>query len=540
LPVTAAKRNMTVRTHAGKTADQSTIADNGIQKPMTTRYLSQLMATRWMFRGKRPEPRRPKSAFIAAGLAALALTVSTGYSTAEPKPTAASDGHAANSAAQRKVEELQRWVAQRGGKVSIVAVDLKSGQRVAEYDAGLALNPASNMKVVTAAAALDMLGPHFSFQTGLYGKLQTPKTDRLVLRGHGDPSLTEASLWRLANAVYRQGVTEVGEIAVDQSHFDEQFVPPGFDQQPKEWAPFRAPVSAIALQRNSVTLHVAPTTPGEAARTWFEPAGVVESTGQVQTSKAGRGQAVQWTLESKNGKLSATIGGRVAAGLPRQRFSRRLDDPRLAPGQNLAAHLKTMGIKVGPVKLGGTDEQTRITYVTSPPLSELVHELGKHSDNFYAEMLFKALATASDDHPKSSAAAAKIVGDWLQKQGAWTEGDKIINGSGLFDTNRLSAASLASVLRVAYDNPRLRTEFISQLAIGGVDGTLRSRFKKLAQRRVVRAKTGTLRNVISLSGYVLRNGTQAPIAFSMLVNDAKASPTAIRQRVDAVVEALAE
>ena len=231
---------------------------------------------------------------------------------------------------------------------------------------------------------------------------------------------------------------------------------------------------------------------------------------------------------------------RIAAGLPRQRFSRRLDDPRLAPGLNLATHLKTLGIQVGSVALGGAEVQTRITYVTSPPLSELLLELGKFSDNFYAEMLFKSLATAADSHPKSSTAAARVVEDWLRKQGAWTPGDKITNGSGLFDSNRLSARSLASVLGVAYENPRLQSEYVSQLAIGGVDGTLRSRFAKLAQRRAVRAKTGTLRNVISLSGYVLRQGTRAPIAFSVLVNDAKASPSAIRRRVDAVIESLAE
>src|SRR5690606_19261426 len=163
--------------------------------------------------------------------------------------------------------------------------------------------------------------------------------------------------------------------------FDDQFSPPGFDQQPDEWASFRAPISAVALQRNSLTLHVAPSEPGQPARTWFEPTGIVESSGQVDTTSAGRGQAVQWQLASEGGKLVAKLGGRVATGLPRQRFTRRLDDPRLAPGQNLAAHLKSLGVTVGSVALGGADVKSRITYVESAPLSELVLELGKHSDN---------------------------------------------------------------------------------------------------------------------------------------------------------------
>lgn len=469
-------------------------------------------------------------------LTALLITAAPSVAANEPAPSPQAP---TVPAAARALEELHQWAAKHGGRVSVDAVELGSDRSLLSQDPTLALNPASNMKVLTAAAALDMLGPHFKFQTGLYGDVTTPRMERVVLRGHGDPSLTEASLWRLANALAQQGVRSIGSVLVDQSDFDNQFTPPGFEQQPDEWASFRAPISAIAFQRNSITLHVAPSQPGQPARAWFEPSGILESSGQVETTAAGRGQAVQWQLTAEGGKLVAKLGGRVAAGLPRQRFTRRLDDPRLAPGQNLAAHLKTLGVTVDDVALGGHDVKSRITYVESPPLSELVHELGKHSDNFYAEMLFKALATAGDAHPKSSAAAARVVSDWLQKQGGLTKDVKLVNGSGLFDTNRLSARSLTAVLSAAYDSPRVRSEFVSHLAIGGVDGTLRSRFRALAQQRSIRAKTGTLRNVISLSGYVLKQGTANPVAFAILVNDVNASPQAIRRKVDAIVEALA-
>jgi D-alanyl-D-alanine carboxypeptidase/D-alanyl-D-alanine-endopeptidase (penicillin-binding protein 4) len=107
----------------------------------------------------------------------------------------------------------------------------------------------------------------------------------------------------------------------------------------------------------------------------------------------------------------------------------------------------------------------------------------------------------------------------------------------LFDANRLSAETLVRVLAHAIHTPRLGTEYVAHLAIGGVDGTLRSRFRKHKESRRVRAKTGTLASVDALSGYVLRDGG-APLAFSVLVNDVAGEHGAIRSMTDEVVEAI--
>src|SRR5690606_3060998 len=99
--------------------------------------------------------------------------------------------------------------------------------------------PASNMKLITAAVTLARLGSEYRFSTGLYGEISAGKVDPLVLRGHGDPSLGTEDLWEIGRALAHLGVTEVGSILVDQSRFDDQFVPPAFEQQPNEWAGFR-------------------------------------------------------------------------------------------------------------------------------------------------------------------------------------------------------------------------------------------------------------------------------------------------------------
>src|SRR5690606_37562748 len=128
-------------------------------------------------------------------------------------------------------------------------------------------------------------GPTFSYRTALFGVIDTNgAATKLVLRGDGDPTLTEADLWRLANTLRNRGVKHIESLLVDQSAFDAQTVPPAFEQQPNEWASFRAPVSAIAVERNSVTLNVLPQTEGTQARVWFEPAGAVQLQGAIQST----------------------------------------------------------------------------------------------------------------------------------------------------------------------------------------------------------------------------------------------------------------
>lgn len=444
------------------------------------------------------------------------------------------------AATRAAFDALGEWVRKQSGQLSAHVVDLETGETLLSDGAERPLNPASNMKLVTAAVLLDQLGPSYEFQTGLYGKVQGTSAQKIVLRGRGDPSLTESDLWRLANALANTGVRTIEELLVDQSAFDDEYVPPAFEQQPDEWAPFRAPISAVALNRNAVVLNVAPTRADEPARVWFEPLGIVEVQGSVLTAPTGKGERVQWTSRSEAGTLQALLGGHVAEGLPRQRFSRRLDDPRLAPGQNLKVLLERLGITVGRVALGGADVESRISYTSSAPLVDLLRDVGKNSDNFYAEMLFKVLAQKAGAQPLTSAAAAEVTQRWLAALGPLPAGTRVSNGSGLFDANRLSATTLTRLLAKSYEDPRLRHDFVSHLAIGGIDGTMRSRFTTRADGRRIRAKTGSLRGAVTLSGYVLRSGTRAPIVFSLLVNGIEGQHAITRRRIDAVVSALAD
>ncbi len=435
------------------------------------------------------------------------------------------------------VDGLARWARQHGGRALVAVLDVRTGRELAANDAEVAANPASNAKVFTAAAALAELGPGYRYTTELHGRLRNGAVTDLVLRGHGDPSLTLADLSSMCRSLAAMGLRRVeGRILVDQSRFDGEFLPPAYVQQPDEWAAFRAPVSAVAVERNIVTMNVLAGDPGQPATIWFHPPGFVTVKGQVQSRDAGAGQAVRLSLTPDQGRLRANVGGHLATGLPRLRFSRRVDDPRLMPGYVVAHLLESMGVTIqGGVAAGGEKLSSRLVWHRSEPLARLLDELGKHSDNFYAEMILKTLGAEREGKPASSAAGAAVVLAWLKRVGAADAGTVVLNGSGLFDANRASPRTLVRALAAAWKDPALRPEFVSQLAVGGVDGTLRSRFRQHAASRRVRGKTGTLARVDALSGYVLGQSDAAPVAFAIIVTGL-AQHRQVRRQIDRVVE----
>jgi serine-type D-Ala-D-Ala carboxypeptidase/endopeptidase (penicillin-binding protein 4) len=456
---------------------------------------------------------------------------------AEPLPS----GSPVEARAAREIEQLARWAKRNGGTSSAIVLEIETGRVLAQSDALLELNPASNAKVLTAATALSRLGGDHQFTSGIYGTIVDGRADRLVLRSDGDPSLSSRDLERMAQSLVSAGLTRVsGDIFVDQSHFDEKFVPPAFEQQPNEWASFRAPVSAVSVDENAFALFVRPEGAKKRAKVTVQPSGFVEIVNEVETGARGAKKKLFVTMDPRPDRLRVKLTGVIPEGSKGVSFVRRVDDPRLFAGYVLSATLARLGVKLdGGVKLGGKDEKAALVEQRSKPLSELVTQLGKNSDNFYAEMLLKALGAKRSRRAGTSADGANAVLEWMKLASATTPSMRIQNGSGLFDANRVSAASLAQALTVAFRDPAISTPFIAQLAVGGVDGTLKSRFQKQRKRRSIRAKTGTLARAHSLSGYVLGPKDGSPLAFAIVVNGIAGKPDEQRKRIDRVVEEVA-
>ncbi len=435
-----------------------------------------------------------------------------------------------------KLEALSSWVKTHKAELGFALRDLGSGRELAGEGAGHAINPASNQKLITAAVALSELGPEYKFHVGVLGKLQGGVAPRLVIRGNGDPTFSYEDLRGFGERLVALGLSKVsGDILVDQSAFDDKYTPPAFEQQPGEWAAFRAPVSAVSLDRNSTTLHVFPTEPGQLARVEFEPPGYVSVQGDVRTEKGKKRDHVGLTLKPNGLLLGAQVSGGIPEGKTVVHITRRIENPEIYAGVVLRRVLTTLGVVVqGDVKRGGEDEAVELVGRDSAKLSELVQQLGKASDNFYAETLFKAVAAVKRGKPGSADNAALVAADWLKRRNLADDSMKIGNGSGLYDANRVSARTLTRLLETAYLDPTISQAFQEQLAVGGLDGTLRSRFYALRNRRSVHAKTGTLNKVTALSGYVFGPEQETGVAFSILVSGTSAHAE-IRQRMDALV-----
>jgi D-alanyl-D-alanine carboxypeptidase/D-alanyl-D-alanine-endopeptidase (penicillin-binding protein 4) len=430
-----------------------------------------------------------------------------------------------------------------GASVGIAILDVDSGRMLAAANEHLALNPASNAKLYTAGAALATLHGEHRYETTLSGNLGGEPggsgVSGLALRGYGDPSLATEDLWSLVQQLKEYGVSRVdGDIAVDQEFYDDQTTPPAFDQQANEWASFRAPISAVALDENCVTMTVRPSSGGQ-ARVDFDPPGFVDVDGSVRTSSSDSADTVELALSANGPRLSAKVSGAIASDSRLVRYTRRAEDPRLLAGYALQALLERSGVKFsGNVKLGPARGHVLAKHL-SEPLSSLLYSLGKQSDNFYAEMIFRSLAGEGKGRPARSPDSTELVGQWLSRIGASDPGVVLKNGSGLFDADRVSASSTVRLLRWAWRTPDVQPEYVAQLSVGGVDGTLRKRFRQELTRRRVRAKTGTLDDVIALSGYVLRDNGRGPIAFSIFFNHVAGKQDGARHAADRLVDLIA-
>ncbi len=437
------------------------------------------------------------------------------------------------------VRALTNDHAWKDADVSVAIMDVASGKMLAVYNEHKPLNPASNAKIFTAAAALALLHGDHKYETSLSGVVKGASCASLTIRGFGDPSLTSQDIAALAGELRAHGVHRVdGDIFVDQRFYDDQTTPPAFDQKPDEWASFRAPVSAVAVDENTVTLDIRPSESGQTAHAFFEPPGFVDVDGTIATGSGSGADTVGLVLSKNGTRLAAKISGTVGEDAKLVRFTRRVEDPSLLAGYVLKNALEQMQIKVSGDVKSGTGKGPVIAKHVSAPLSSLLYALGKQSDNFYAEMIFKSLAAEQKGRPAHAADSATLVAKVIADMNANDEGIVIKNGSGLYDANRVTTSSVVNLLRSVWLDSAIAPEFVAQLAIGGVDGTLHGRFPSEHARRAVRAKTGTLDDAIALSGFVLGPAGKQPIAFSILFNKIPGHAAHARGDADKLVRAI--
>jgi D-alanyl-D-alanine carboxypeptidase/D-alanyl-D-alanine-endopeptidase (penicillin-binding protein 4) len=487
---------------------------------------------------------------LAAFAAPLGLAASIGLTPADPQPKPAADPTVARADWLKRAIDAElaaRAPLLGAARVGVAVVDLATGKPLYAHDGDGVYNLASNTKVLTATAALAALGPGFTWRTGVYAADLDPATGAvgdLYVRGRGNPSLGTEDLDALAADLAAAGVTKVARLVLDGSYFDAVDEPPHFAEQPLEQAYFRAPIAATSLNFDAVKLTVRPSPTGTgAAGVVLEPrSDYVVALGSVATVASGRSRVAVATAVER-GRLVLTLSGQIRADDRPAIIRRRVPDPAAYFAAVLRARLAAHGVKVAskaPRKAVVPIGAVLLAEHESASLAVVARDLGKHSNNYVAEMLLKTLgaevvargarpATWEDGLTALRQHLSTVVG---------LRGDFYVgNGSGLFAASRFTPRQMTEVLTAGYRDFRYGPDLVASLSIAGVDGTLGHRMAEGPAARRIRAKTGSLAGVSALSGFVATGGP--PLAFAILINgaapEAKAATKALE---DAVCEAM--
>ncbi|MGN7470569.1 D-alanyl-D-alanine carboxypeptidase/D-alanyl-D-alanine endopeptidase [Brevibacillus sp. SAFN-007a] len=439
-------------------------------------------------------------------------------------PAFAREGTATRNALADHIEsyltDLKRDENSRGLYAGIAVYDLTDKTYLYRHNAERTYIPASNMKLFTTIAGLDQLGPDYQWKTELFlqGKVRADGVleGDLVWKGYGDPTLTPADMQHLASVLKQAGIKRIsGNLLLDESDFDDTRLGVGWmwDDEPYGYS---AQLSALSVHKNAVTLTVAPGKAVHAAPTVaMEPMTTyVTIHNRLQTVEGGE---TAISLERPRGTNEIVLTGTIGLAAKPYEENVSLEDPALFVGDVWKQQLLAQGIELRPgVEVKKTVLQSGVPFYThlSRPLGEVIVELNKESDNFYAEMLLKTLG-ARQKGAGTFEAGSEVVADVVKRAGIAT-GYRQVDGSGLSRLNLVSAEQIVQLLAFAQQES-YSVELEKSLPVAGSDGTLKSRMLGTAAEKNLIAKTGSMSGVNSLSGYVTaQNGHK--LAFSILIN----------------------
>ena len=416
---------------------------------------------------------------------------------------------------RHNIDQIIATAKQCPEKLSVKIVRLSDAKTLYQHEADEPLNPASNMKLVTIAAALRRLGPDFTFKTDFYtttssnGALQN-----LWSKGHGDPLLITEELPRLVASFRAAGIRSIrGAVYVDDSFFDHHSLIS--DVSNRGSSEYTILTSPLAFNFNGLEVQVEPAHKvGLPPVVTLSPANYFITVVNQAKTGGGRRATVHAHLDANHQLI---ITGSVP---PSRGTTLRIDVPQpsgYAAGAIIAA-LQEAGIRFDGRILSGLvpSEATKIFTHESPPLSEVIKSMGKFSNNFTAEQLLKTLGAVLLGSPGSTEAGVRVLQSYFGDLKIPPQSYVLANGSGLSRETRVTASQLVTLLEDMYHSP-LRDSFISSLSISGIDGTIRHRLRNGDLRGKIAAKTGSLNGVVTLSGYWFSN-TARPVAFSILMN----------------------
>ena len=391
-----------------------------------------------------------------------------------------------------------------GLHAGIAIYDMTDQTYLYQHQANRSFIPASTLKLFTTITALDRLGPSYQWKTEVHvlGSMSADGAvnGNLVLKGYGDPTLTVDDLKGIAVALKQKGIKKVnGNLFVDESYFDSQRLGMGWmwDDEPYGYS---AQLSGLAVEKNSVELTIAPGPAGAAVVNMQPATTMLKINNQITTVANSTERNI--TIDRPRGKNEMILTGTIGAQAKPYLQDVTMEDPALFVGELWKKELTAQGIAVqaqSSVKKTVVSKSSLLHTHLSKPLSEMIVELNKDSDNFYADMLLKTLG-ATQKGQGSFSAGSEVVSDLLQRAGV-PEGYRVVDGSGLSRFTWITAEQMVTLLDFV-QKQSYRDALEASLPIAGVDGTLASRMKGTIAEKKAIAKTGSMGGVNALSGYV--------------------------------------
>ncbi len=412
-------------------------------------------------------------------------------------------------------------IAQAGipeGEVGVYVHDLASDRELLAFGADRPLNPASAMKLLTTFAALELLGPAYTWKTQAWldGVLDGGRLDgNLVLKGYGDPKFSMESLWLFLRDLRSRGLRDIhGDLLMDRSFFAiDSYDPALFDNEPSR--PYNVGADALLLNYKAFRLQFVPDERRQEVGIFSEPA--LPQTLLVNKLQLGPGSCDAWPERPSINGNTLTFAGVFPSGCGEKfRYFSLLSANDYA--QALFGQLwnQVGGNWSGEVR-DAEVPATAALFATweSPPLSELIRDVNKLSVNVMARQIFLTLG-GRENPPATLEKSRQALREWLERRNLSFPELTVENGAGLSRTDRISARHLAQVLIAAYRSP-LMPEYMASLSLAAVDGTMKNRLGNTPAAGRSHLKTGYIEGVRALAGYTLDAGGRM-LAVVLIIN----------------------
>lgn len=396
------------------------------------------------------------------------------------------------------------------------------------------MNPASNIKLITSAAALSVLDTGYQFKTSVSTDDNVTDSDvipNIYLKGYGDPNLTTSDLDSLAFSVRRSGIRTISNIIVDASFFDDNYWGSGWtwDDESDPDAPY---ISALSVNSNCIKINV--TADSNNILIFPEPntdfVAILNRATIVLDS-------IRTPLKIKRVTMSdgtdIIIEGDILNNTQvAQKISLRR--PEFYAGTLFKESLRNADISVlGKIISGFVPDEVHEIAAHFQPIEKVVQNINKQSDNLSAENVLKVVGVSKSNFPGSAKDGIFVEKKFLSDLGMDTTKFFIADGSGVSRYNLLSADQLVQFLAAIKKQTRIFLIFYNSLPIAGVDGTLVDRMSIYPAAGNLRAKTGTLNGVSCLSGYVQTRDNEM-LAFAMIMQNFISSASCYREAQDKI------